>query len=491
MPRYAAAQPAARRAPARKAPVRKAAPVRRAAPARRVAAPVKRAPARKSGGSALGTAIGSALGLALGGPGGAGIGGMLGNAGGQMLSSIFGHGDYQVTNVPQIKENSIALANANNIPQFGTGRVAVKFQHREFLGDVISSATAGAFKIDSYDINPGLSKTFPWLSQVVGASFQQHRINGCTFEFRSMSSDALNSTNTALGSVIMATDYDSADITFTSKQQMENTEYGVSCKPSVNMMHAIECARSQTPVSELYIRAYASRPNTDIRLYDLGRFSIASTGLQGTNVNLGELWVTYDIDAFKAIEQVPAYLTPYAQYQLTTASATAPLGVSQAIYPVPNGADLIGLTLTENKISWPISIELGSIFQVQLSCLANEAKACTLPAVTTGNGMFVNIHTAWTVPYTAATTDSFIVTLDVQYQGGATPAALPYVNFADYTWAVASMAQADLYVRQENGYFGGTYTGTTALPMLRDTAPGYITVHQEEEKRSHPRFRVR
>lgn len=456
---------------------------------------VARRSVRRGGTSDLGSMLGGLAGMALGGPTGAMIGNAVGGVGGNMLSRIFGSGDYQVSNAGSLKKNNIALANASNIPQFGTGKVASKFVHREFLGDVISSATAGAFKIDSYAINPGQPGTFPWLAGVVGSKYQQYRINGMTFEFRSMSSDALNSTNTALGSVIMSTDYDSADTTFSSKQQMENTENGVSCKPSVNMMHGIECQRSQTPVSELFIRAYDVPSGKDIRFYDLGRFSIASTGMQGTNVNLGELWVTYDIDCFKAIEQVPGYLIPYAQYQLNVASATAPLGTSQTIYPVTGGADTIGLTLTENKISFPADIQRGSRWHVQVAYQASEAKAITVPAVTVGGGMYVGIQTPWKSPASAVTTAVFVLSYYIEYQGGATVAAPPYINLADFTWAVASVLQGDLYVSQVSGDFGGTYTGTSVPAILSDDAedpetdsPVYVC--SEEQKKPQTNRRI-
>lgn len=330
------------------------------------AVPVKRAAAKRqtsSAGSSLGSAIGMALGAALGGPAGAGVGGMIGNAGGSFISKMLGHGDYAVTNAPQLKENNLVLANAAQMPQFGTGKVACKFVHREFLGDVYSSSTPGAFKITDFPINPGLDQTFPWLSGVVGAKFQQYRINGMSFEYRSMSADALNSTNTALGSVIMSTDYDSADTTFASKQEMENTEYGVSCKPSVNMMHGIECSRFQTPVSELYIRAFDVPAGKDIRLYDMGRFSVATVGCQAPNVNLGELWVSYDIDCFKAIEQVPQYLTPLSQYILNDVDATHALGLTQT-----ERLDQIGLvfdyTAGVASIIFPLDLPPGSTFSL-------------------------------------------------------------------------------------------------------------------------------
>ena len=65
------------------------------------------------------------------------------------------------------------------------------------------------------------------------------------FEFRTMSADALNSVNTALGQVIMATDYNAANPPFGQKSEMENYEFGQSCKPSESQIHPIEM-RSQS-----------------------------------------------------------------------------------------------------------------------------------------------------------------------------------------------------------------------------------------------------
>lgn len=445
-----------------------------------VKAPVRKARVsskRSTGSSSLGTAIGSAIGMALGGPGGGALGGMVGNAGGNFLSSIFGHGDYGVSNLSQIKENNIALSNSAQAPQFGTGKVAVNLKHREFLGDVLSSSTAGAFNITTYPIQPGLPVTFPWLSGVVADSFQQYRINGMTFEFRSMSADALNSVNTSLGSVIMATDYDSADVPFTSKQQMENTEYGVSCKPSTNMMHAIECARPQTVLSELYIRAYANPPNSDIRMYDMGKFYIATVGCQGTNVNLGELWVTYDIDVFKAIQQPPGYGNPYAQYVTANATAAAPLGTSRIV----NQQDLLGLTFTNNQIQFPLSTQVGATYLLSLDYVASTTSAFNHPTVTSGNGMYISGAAAdlWS-PSPGAVTSQATLVLAVQYKGGGSYGNLPYINVSNFTWAVTSILETDIIVNQVNGtYWPGTFTLQIALlPPEEEESPEYTVVEE-------------
>lgn len=406
--------------------------------------------------SSAGSAIGTALGGMFGGPGGAAVGSAVGGIGGTILSKIFGGGDYGVSNAPALKENNIVLANSAQAPQFGTGKVAVNLKHREFLTDVISSHTANTFKIDSYSINPGLAATFPWLSRVVAGNFQQYRINGMAFSFRSMSGDALNSVNTALGQVIMASDYDSADSAFTSKQQMENTEYGVSCKPSTNMIHGIECARSQTSVSELYIRAFANAAGTDVRLYDMATFYIASNGCQGTDVNLGELWVEYDIDVFKSVDFPPGYTNPYAQY-LTTAgnTPTAPLGTGPVVRYT--NSDNIGLTFTANKIMFPLSIQDKSVWAINiLNQQSGAAAAWVPPVVTVGNGMATGGGTV-NIPVNAATLQDWGATYYIKYTAGtASATALPYINIANYTWAaVAAISFGDVYVTQVSGLFGG------------------------------------
>lgn len=441
--------------------VRKAAPMR-SAPLRTVTR--ARAPkSSSSGGSALGTAIGSALGLALGGPGGAGVGGMIGNAGGSFLSKIFGHGDYSVSNIAAIKENNIALSNSAQPPQFGTGKVAVKIRHREFLGDVISSSSANTFKIDTYPIQPGLAVTFPWLSGVVGGSFQQYRINGMTFEFRSMSGDALNSVNTALGSVIMSTDYDSADSAFSSKQQMENTEYGVSCKPSTNMIHAIECARNQTSVSELYIRAYAPPSNADIRLYDMGKFYIATTGMQGTNVNLGELWCSYDIDVFKAIEQPPGFLFGLLHYNLLP-TAAAPFTVDTSTYTQPAVNTYPGaFTATGTVLTFPLSMATNSIYMYTYMMRGTSTASLVPPTLTFAGGLSTNVTGAgfngrlvaqnggsggYSAPQAVNTSTTIIVEGTFIYSGAGTVAVPPSITFGVGGTFPTGAPLGDFYVMQ-------------------------------------------
>ncbi len=233
-------------------------------------------------GSMLGTTLGSAF-----GPGGSALGGAIGGLGGGLLAKVLGRGDYDV------KFNT--LVKASPVPEFPNAN-CIRFKHREFIGDVSGSV---GFVNTSYSINPGLGTTYPLLYSIASC-FQQYSIYGQLFEFVSTSADALNSTNTALGTVIMATDYDALDGGFANKQTMMATLFSNAGKPSESMLHAIECAPSSTPVSLLYTRTGPVPAGGDQRLYDLGNFQIATQGMQAAAV-IGELWVTYDIVLCKPI----------------------------------------------------------------------------------------------------------------------------------------------------------------------------------------------
>jgi len=188
------------------------------------------------------------------------------------------------------------MSGGSQIPVIRNSSTGVIIRHKEYLGDILPSTP---FASTNFFINPGLSATFPWLAPIAN-NFEQYEWRGLVFEFRSMSGDALTSTNTALGTVIMATDYNVLATPFANKSAMENNEYSTSCKPSCGMIHPIECARGQTPVTRLYTRSSTPPANSDQRLYDIGRFQIATQGMQSNGVGvIGELWASYEIKFLK------------------------------------------------------------------------------------------------------------------------------------------------------------------------------------------------
>jgi hypothetical protein len=166
----------------------------------------------------------------------------------------------------------------------------VEICHREFITDVTGST---AFSINNYNINPGLSNVFPWLASVT-QNFEEYEMKGLVFEYRPSSGSAVSSTSSALGTVIMATDYNVISPNFVNKQQMESYEFSTSVVPFNPALHPVECAPGSNPIKTLYVRDTAVPDGADARMYDLGNFQIATVGMQSA-YTVGELWVTYHL----------------------------------------------------------------------------------------------------------------------------------------------------------------------------------------------------
>lgn len=223
--------------------------------------------------------IGGGVG-ALFGPAGA----MIGAGAGELLGTLFGRGAYK------LNRNSLVMGN-NGPPVFGDGSITLT--HREFITDITGST---AFSNYAFRINPGSSITFPWLS-TIALNFQSYEFLGLIFEYKATSATAVNSTNTALGTVVMATNYDADAPAFLSKQQMEAYEFATSTAPMANAIHPVECSPVNMPLKTLYIQS-PNQTTSDRRFMDLGEFNIATAGMQAAST-IGELWVSYHVKLSK------------------------------------------------------------------------------------------------------------------------------------------------------------------------------------------------
>lgn len=212
--------------------------------------------------------------------------GAIGRQAGLAFSKITGYGDYTVA--------ANTLTKPSPVPDFGTQSIRVT--HKEFLGNIYGSDN---FVFTTYPLNPGVSKTFPWLAGIA-RNYQQYHINGLIFQYVSTSAFALGSTNSALGKVMMATNYNAEDPPFSSTVQMLATQFSNYCRPADSIMHAIECAPAETPNKVYYIRTDISEDAKDLRLSDIGFTQVGTEGMQSTG-EVGGLWVSYDITLLKPI----------------------------------------------------------------------------------------------------------------------------------------------------------------------------------------------
>jgi len=321
------------------------------------------------------------------------------------LKTITGSGDYKVGS------NSLSLVagSVDSVPSFKRMGSTVRVTHREYLGEVIASGTGGAFSISSYPVNPGLFQTFPWFNAFAN-QFDLWIPHGIVFCFKTESSEFGGGT-ASLGTVIMASDYDPVDAVYTSKIEMENSDFACSSVCSNNLIHPIECNVSQRPMKALYTRN-GGLGSSDARFYDLCNFQIATAGCQANQV-VGELWMSFDITLMRS--QVFAGVTGKSNQSFQTvmngvANAT-PLGTSWTVYQAGSSLFPNLITLGGNTITFSRAL-IGMTIKVTY-WITGTAAVLTAPILTAANGLlsgpvFVTGAQIRQTPNDGANTTSFV-----------------------------------------------------------------------------------
>lgn len=298
---------------------------------------------------------------------------------GNSISQFFGAGKIFGSGAYKMRGGNTSWNTTNQVPVMHSNGTSVRMSNREYIGEISSST--GFIINSSLRINPGQSTTFPYLS-AIAANFQEYKFYGLCFEFKSTSADALNSTNTALGTVMMAAQYDTLKPLPTGKLEIMNEMWSSDTKPSENLFLPIECSPAENPMSVMYIDTTINNlPYTVLpadRFADVGRLIVATQGSQAV-ATVGELYVTYDVELKK-----PAL-----------ASVTGPLAGNG--YSVATSGPT-----TLNPLG---TVNYETSYNCQCSIIAALGVATlTFPAGKVGSRYFVNIC------YTVATTSDLVIT---------------------------------------------------------------------------------
>lgn len=220
------------------------------------------------------------------------LGRRLGTYAGRLLGRITGSGDYNI-NLP----SGGTTMEPTSVPEFirSDNSRETRIRHREYLGDISAASVAGLFQNQSYRLNPGSSKTFPWLSNIA-QQFEQWEPHGIAVVFKTLTSTYAASQS--LGTIIIATDYDVDDAPYVSKVEMDNSEFAVSGNAAQNLIHPVECKSTERLTKLYFVQSDESVTPDKRRWSDLGNLQIASAGCLSSQL-LGEVWITYDISFYK------------------------------------------------------------------------------------------------------------------------------------------------------------------------------------------------
>jgi len=361
------------------------------------------------------TAVGKIL-RAVGGLGGGALGNMIGQgtAGNQLGTSLgaaisrwVGAGDYEV------QSNSIVqrtLRGSAAIPMMHKDGQSITVRHKEYLGEIRGNTS---FTVQqTYSLNPGNSYTFPWLS-TIAAKFQEYTFKGVVFHYVPTSGSAINSTNPALGSVMLQTSYRPGDSAPASKVEMLNEYWSMESSPIDTAAHPIECAVKENLLGTRYVRTGAVPAGDNIALYDVGTTFVATSGQPASGNVVGDLWVTYEVELRKPVMNSPvnsvvssaAYqcLTPSPGNYFTGTTATItgniPIAASARTITFPVGTTgvfeimvLVTASTTFTAIDLSGTPTLTNCAQVYLDPLQMRSYARTVlggTSPTVGNGFYV------------------------------------------------------------------------------------------------------
>jgi len=183
---------------------------------------------------------------------------------------------------------SMASTVVNTQPKIAySGRNSCRIVHRELIATISHSVN---FAVNSFELNPGISTTFPWLAPMA-AQWEQYRFTKLCFHY------VTRTATTTVGSVLLAPDYDASDLPPSSEINMASYQDCVEDVPWKNLTCHLNAASMHVIQQRKYLRTGAIPTGTDVKLYDVGNFHVGTTGGASTDA-IGKLYVEYDVEFY-------------------------------------------------------------------------------------------------------------------------------------------------------------------------------------------------
>lgn len=185
----------------------------------------------------------------------------------------------------KIEKAPVAMSQSQRFPARG-GRRSWRFTGSELIGDVVGSTN---FRTTRYPINPGLDKSFPWLSGEAD-KWEQYRFHSLRYRY------VPRCATTTTGSVLMSPDYNVRDNPPQTELQAADTYGAVESSAWVNTTCTLDIAAMFPFGPRKMIRQ--SLVAGELNLYDAANFYMSTIGMANSNDLVGKLWVDYDVEFF-------------------------------------------------------------------------------------------------------------------------------------------------------------------------------------------------
>jgi hypothetical protein len=206
------------------------------------------------------------------------------------VASAAGYGAYYNGLFPN--DSTAVVPSFDGGAQDETG--GILFSNKEYLGSITAT---NLFDNTSWELNPGLAATFPFLAQIA-ANYQEYAFVQLAFVYKTQLSE-VTSTG-AIGSIIMCHNQNPNESAFRTKNVMLQKIGSISEVPTRDIVCGIECDPNK--IANMtnggkYTRVGEVPAGTTKDQYDWGTFQLATDGMPVGNEGevQGELWVSYTV----------------------------------------------------------------------------------------------------------------------------------------------------------------------------------------------------
>jgi len=233
-------------------------------------------------------------------------------------------------------------------PQFTRSANECRIVHRELIDSISGTPDFAVSK--NYPLNPGISKTFPWLSQEA-AGWEKYKFNSLTFRYYTRCA------SNAQGSVLFAPDYDPDDSPPTNEQQAASFRDAQEDAPWKDIVCHLNHKDMLGGLTDKYVRLGNLAPSQDYKLTDSGIMFMCTNA--GNNIGWGKVWVEYDV-TFRVPQNksdVVLFAGSFGVHATTGVSYTDPFGTAPILY---GGLDVLVA---------PSSITIGRVGQYLIQFL--------------------------------------------------------------------------------------------------------------------------
>jgi hypothetical protein len=289
----------------------------------------------------------------------------------------------------------------------------------EFITDVVGSQD---FATTAYPINPGQAGVFPWGSKIA-ALYEKYEFEYLEFYYKPIV-NAFASQG-GFGKVMLSAIYDALGTSPATKQQVEDSAPHSDCMPYESASLRLDRAQLRGLSGGKYVRPGAQPANSDLRVYDGGKFFFSTAQFSATGIGtaIGELRVRYKVRVSYPLLEAAAVAGGVVHY--STVAAVTANNFAGGSFVAGGSVNLSAITVGTNEIVFPENLPGNYLIVIQVQ---GGTSASAITAASDGDATALNLLSSGTLDATnavgslAGTTDKaamlvWCVTVPV---GGAT-----------------------------------------------------------------------